>query len=33
MFQAIMPLLAAMLALGLRETNPRFAGNAVAQIA
>jgi MFS family permease len=33
MFQAIIPLLAAVLALGLRETNPRFAGNAVAQIA
>ncbi len=32
-FQAIIPLLAAVLALGLRETNPRFAGNAVAQIA
>jgi MFS transporter, ACS family, hexuronate transporter len=33
MFQAIIPLLAAVLALGLRETNPRFAGNTVAQIA
>ena len=33
MFQAIIPLLAAVLALGLRETNPRFAGNAVGQIA
>jgi predicted MFS family arabinose efflux permease len=33
MFQAIIPLLAAVLALGLRETNPRFAGNAIGQIA
>ncbi|HEY1899450.1 MAG TPA: MFS transporter [Steroidobacteraceae bacterium] len=32
-FQAIIPLLAAVLALGLRETNPRFAINAVAQSA
>jgi MFS transporter, ACS family, hexuronate transporter len=32
-FQAIIPLVAAVLALGLRETNPRFAGNAVAQVA
>src|SRR5580698_4587819 len=32
-FQAIIPLLAAVLALGLRETNPRFAGSTVAQIA
>jgi MFS family permease len=33
LFQAIIPLLAAVLALGLRETNPRFAGNAIAQAA
>jgi hypothetical protein len=32
-FQAIIPLLAAVLALGLRETNPRFAIKAVAQSA
>ncbi|HEY6454864.1 MAG TPA: MFS transporter [Steroidobacteraceae bacterium] len=32
-FQGIIPLVAAVLALGLRETNPRFAGNAVAQTA
>lgn len=32
-FQGIIPLVAAMLALGLRETNPRFAGNAAVQAA
>jgi ACS family hexuronate transporter-like MFS transporter len=32
-FQATIPLLAALLALGLRETNPRFARNAIGQIA
>jgi fucose permease len=31
MFQAVIPLIAAILALGLRETNPRFAIHAVAQ--
>ena len=32
-FQAIIPLVAAVLALGLRETNPRFAGSAVVEVA
>jgi MFS transporter, ACS family, hexuronate transporter len=32
-FQGVIPLIAALLALGLRETNPRFASGAVAQVA
>jgi len=32
-FQAVIPLIAVVLAFGLRETSPRFAGNAVPQIA
>jgi hypothetical protein len=31
MFQAVIPLVAALLALGLRETNPRIARGAAAQ--
>jgi hypothetical protein len=30
-FQAVTPVVAALLALGLRESNPRFAASAVAQ--